>query len=50
MRPSERVRVLLTFLGQLQEVEAPVAMLEAAQRPRRTRGKGRPINSQLVSS
>ena len=45
MRPSERVRVLLTFLGQLQEVEVPVAMLEAAQRPRRTRGKGRWITS-----
>lgn len=50
MRPSERVRVLLTFLGQLQEVEVPVAMLEPAQRPRRTRGKGRPINSQRLTS
>ena len=51
MRPAERVRVLLEFLGQEQEALVPVADLEAAsapvaaKRPRRTRGKGRPINN-----
>jgi transcriptional antiterminator RfaH len=49
MRPAERVRVLLEFLGQEQEALVPVADLEPAggpaRRPRRTRGKGRVIRS-----
>lgn len=47
MRPAERVRVLLTFLGQLQEVEMPVEMLEPAPRPRGSRGRGRPIEPKI---
>jgi transcriptional antiterminator RfaH len=51
MRPAERVRVLLEFLGQEQEALVPVEDLEAAggpgKRPRRTRGKGRPIRTAL---
>jgi transcriptional antiterminator RfaH len=49
MRPAERVRVLMEFLGQEQEALVPVADLEAAggqatvKPPRRTRGKGRTI-------
>ncbi len=49
MRPAERVRVLLEFLGQEQEALVPVEDLEAAggpaKRPRRTRGQGRPIRT-----
>jgi len=51
MRPSERVRVLLEFLGQLREAEIPVHDLERVpdrklhRPPRRTRGKGRRIRS-----
>jgi hypothetical protein len=49
MRPAERVRVLLEFLGKEQEALVPVEDLEAAggpaKRPRRTRGKGRPIRN-----
>lgn len=51
MRPAERVRVLLEFLGQEQEALVPVEDLEPAggqavpKRPRRTRGKGRPIRN-----
>ena len=49
MRPAERVRVLLEFLGQEQEALVPVTDLEAAggpgKRPRRTRGKGRVIRT-----
>ncbi len=51
MRPAERVRVLLRFMGQEQEALAPVEDLEPAggpstvKRPRRTRGKGRPIRT-----
>jgi len=49
MRPAERVRVLLEFLGQEQEALVPVEDLEAAggpaKRPRRTRGKGRVIRA-----
>ncbi len=51
MRPAERVRVLLQFLGQEQEALAPVEDLEPAggqamaKRPRRTRGKGRVIRN-----
>jgi transcriptional antiterminator RfaH len=51
LRPAERVRVLLEFLGQEQEALVPVEDLEAAggpgKRPRRTRGKGRPIRTAL---
>jgi transcriptional antiterminator RfaH len=49
LRPAQRVRVLLTFLGQQQEVTVDVDKLERAagsvpaRPPRRTRGKGRPI-------
>jgi transcriptional antiterminator RfaH len=51
MRPAERVRVLLEFLGQEQEALVPVDDLEPAdgqptpKRPRRTRGKGRTIRA-----
>ena len=49
MRPAERVRVLLEFLGQEQEALVPLEDLEPAggpvKRPRRTRGKGRVIRS-----
>lgn len=49
MRPAERVRVLLDFMGREQEAQVPVEDLEPAggpaKRPRRTRGKGRPIRS-----
>jgi transcriptional antiterminator RfaH len=49
MHPSERVRVLIEFLGQLREAEVDVDLLErtspspAPKRERRTRGKGRGI-------
>lgn len=46
MRPAERVRVLLAFLGSLSEVEVAVTALApvaAARRVRRTRGKGRRV-------
>jgi len=49
LKPRERVRVLIEFLGQLREAEVQVALLEpvraapAPQRARRTRGKGRRI-------
>lgn len=49
MRPTERVHVLLDFLGRLNEVEVDIHQLERAepaappQRERRTRGKGRVI-------
>lgn len=49
MRPSERVRVLIEFLGSLREAEVAVDLLEpaapaaVAKRERRTRGKGRKI-------
>jgi hypothetical protein len=51
--PSERVRVLLTFLGHARRVQLSAADLEkappksqlpASKRPRRTRGRGRRIN------
>jgi transcriptional antiterminator RfaH len=54
MRPAERVRVLLEFLGQEQEALVPVEDLEPAggqalpKRPRRTRGKGRVIQANSV--
>jgi transcriptional antiterminator RfaH len=54
MRPAERVRVLLEFLGQEQEALVPVEDLEAAggpaKRPRRTRGQGRPIRANSGAS
>ncbi|MCS7222282.1 MAG: transcription termination/antitermination NusG family protein [Anaerolineae bacterium] len=49
MRPSERVRVLIEFLGRLAETEVPLDSVERvpsgarAHPPRRTRGRGRPI-------
>lgn len=50
MRPGDRVRILLDFLGNLRQTEVDVTLLERAnaappQRERRTRGKGRPIRS-----
>ena len=51
MRPSERVRVLIEFLGQLARVEVPLEDVEqvreqpARRPPRRTRGRGRRIRS-----
>ena len=54
MRPAERVRVLLEFLGQEQEALVPVEDLEPAggpaKRPRRTRGQGRPIRANSGAS
>ena len=54
MRPAERVRVLLEFLGQEQEALVPVDDLEPAggpvKRPRRTRGKGRPIRDSSAAN
>jgi transcriptional antiterminator RfaH len=51
MEPSERVRVLIAFLGRQREADVPVDLLERtmtapAPRPeRRTRGKGRWIKA-----
>lgn len=54
-KPSERVQVLLTFLGRVSRVWLDVDSLEkvtpdrktaAGKRSRRTRGRGRPIRSQ----
>jgi transcriptional antiterminator RfaH len=51
MRPSERVRVLIEFLGRLAEVEVPLESVERVpigtrgHPPRRTRGQGRVIRS-----
>lgn len=54
MRPAERVRVLLEFLGQEQEALVPLEDLEPAggqaKRPRRTRGKGRPIRAKTAAN
>jgi transcriptional antiterminator RfaH len=47
LRPSERVLVLLKFLGQENEVELDLSEIERAsvvRRKRRTRGKGRKIH------
>jgi transcriptional antiterminator RfaH len=51
MKPSERVRVLVEFLGSLRAADVCVDDLErvhsaplSAQHGRRSRGKGRPIN------
>jgi transcriptional antiterminator RfaH len=49
LKPSERVQVLIEFLGSLRKLELPVDQVERAhdqpapRRERRTRGKGRPI-------
>ncbi len=54
MQSSERVKVLIEFLGQLREAELHVSALEKAgpspstKRPRRTRGRGRPIKALYV--
>lgn len=50
LRPRERVRVLIEFLGRPQVAEVPVDALEpsdsqASRPPRRTRGKGRVIRA-----
>lgn len=51
LKPSERVRVLLEFLGSMRELEVGAEKLErvasasSAQHERRTRGKGRLINT-----
>ncbi|HWQ16159.1 MAG TPA: transcription termination/antitermination NusG family protein [Roseiflexaceae bacterium] len=55
LRASERVRVLIEFLGHCRQAEVSVDALErvapapavppAARPPRRTRGRGRPINA-----
>ena len=51
MKPSERARVLVDFLGGLREADVSIDDLERihsaplpAQQERRSRGKGRPIN------
>ena len=51
MKPSERARVLVDFLGGLREADVSIDDLEhihsaplPAQQERRSRGKGRPIN------
>ena len=53
MTPSQRVRVLLDFLGTEREAEVELDSIERvatpAQRGRRTRGKGRRIRSQSDS-
>jgi len=53
MTPSQRVRVLLDFLGTEREAEVALDSIERvptpAQRGRRTRGKGRRIRSQSDS-
>jgi transcription antitermination factor NusG len=59
MSPSERVRILIEFLGSQREAEVDVDLLEAVaaepvgveqavRRPRRTRGHGRFIHSQRL--
>lgn len=55
MRPTERVRILLEFLGQEQEAWVSVGDLETAaaaptvKRERRTRGQGRLIKHSLAA-
>lgn len=48
MHPTQRVRVLLEFLGRLQRVDVAVDKLEVVPQhpPRRTRGHGRRIKGQ----
>jgi len=49
--PGERVRILIEFLGAQREAEVPLETLERARaapqepRPRRSRGRGRPIHA-----
>jgi transcriptional antiterminator RfaH len=49
MKPHERVRVLIDFLGELRKAEVPIDTLQSAtaqsgfKQPRRTRGKGRAV-------
>lgn len=48
LKPSQRVHVLIEFLGRQHLAEVPVTVLEgtdvpSAHPPRRTRGRGRPI-------
>lgn len=56
MKPGDRARVLIEFLGELREAEIDVAMLEPAAAPepehpeRRTRGRGRKIRNQYSVS
>ena len=51
MKPSERVRVLIDFLGSLRDAKVDVCILESTKaapsvkRERRTRGKGRHIKN-----
>lgn len=57
MEPMQRVQVLLEFLGQEQQMEVDVGLLEKTNsapqqaskhsRPRRTRGKGRRVRTQV---
>jgi len=51
LEPSERVRILIRFLGECNRAEVPVEMLEAVgprpHPPRRTRGNGRWIHSNV---
>ncbi len=51
LRPSERVHVLVEFLGSLRDLELPVEQIERLSAPpepkreRRTRGRGRAIKA-----
>jgi len=55
LKPSERVQVLIEFLGSLRKLELPVDQVERARdqpaprRERRTRGRGRPIRLNVES-
>jgi len=56
MKPSERARVLVEFLGSQREADVHVDDLESVrstplptQQERRSRGKGRPINGRALS-
>ncbi len=55
MKPSERVRVLIDFLGQLREAEVDVDLVERSgsalplRCERRTRGRGRRIKKQQLT-
>jgi len=57
LTPSERVRVLIQFLGQANRAEVPVSDLEPARETdskrwqgRRSRGRGRPIRRDTRSA
>jgi hypothetical protein len=53
MKPSERVQILIHFLGQIREVDVDVDMLErpssmpTLKRARRTPGKGRRVKASI---